>query len=635
MRLMKLKLKGQLLLPILIVVVLGVASLQAFSYWQSSVILEDQIVASITRDTNAGTRSLEVWVDGMTSNLSNWGRNNIFLMAAEGDTQAISAVSDFTSNALKDFPWYEGVALVGRDGRVITASPASYATLDVGNRDYFRAAMAGDIGKSKPLKSRATGNPIFVVSSPVKDSSGAVKAVLFAVVKITDLYDMILGSVKIGDNGYAFAVDSEGLVIGHPNKKFIMDLNISKSDYGKEMLARRTGTYKYYFDKQNQWKAMAFAEVKQTGWIVAVTAPLGELMAPLDMIRNAAIIGTILTILVVALLVFYVVGRIVSVLRTNSEHANEIATGNLEIEVPQATLDRHDELGDIARAFNSMISNLTNTAMSIRSATTQVASGSEELATSSQGLSEGANSQAANIEEVSASMEEITDSIRQNADNAGKTQKIAILAAEDAETGGKAVSETVDAMKEIADKITVIEDIARQTNLLALNAAIEAARAGEHGKGFAVVAAEVRKLAEHSGNAAAEISDLSASSVAIAEQAGDMLNKIIPDIKNTAELVGEIAAASNEQNSSASQINDAVQLLDQVIQSNASAAEEISSTSEELAGQSETLRQVVTFFKVRGDGQMQPQRTAVRVATAHRPALGLNMSNDDNEFERF
>ena len=167
--------------------------------------------------------------------------------------------------------------------------------------------------------------------------------------------------------------------------------------------------------------------------------------------------------------------------------------------------------------------------------------------------------------------------------------------------GGKAVAQTVKAMKDIADKITIIEEIARQTNLLALNAAIEAARAGEHGKGFAVVASEVRKLAERAQASAAEISGSSASSVEVAVKAGDMLEKIVPDIQKTAALVQEISAASNEQNSGAEQINRAIQQLDQVIQQNASGSEEMASTSEELSGQAQLLLRTVSFFTVADD----------------------------------
>jgi len=170
-------------------------------------------------------------------------------------------------------------------------------------------------------------------------------------------------------------------------------------------------------------------------------------------------------------------------------------------------------------------------------------------------------------------------------------------------------------MKEIAGKISIIEEIARQTNLLALNAAIEAARAGEHGKGFAVVASEVRKLAERSQTAAGEISKLSRSSVEVAEKAGDMLARIVPDIQKTAELVQEISAGSNEQSIGAEQINKAIQQLDQVIQQNASATEEMASTSEELSSQAEQLQDTISFFKVGNNGNTTTVKGASKKAS--------------------
>jgi methyl-accepting chemotaxis protein len=153
-------------------------------------------------------------------------------------------------------------------------------------------------------------------------------------------------------------------------------------------------------------------------------------------------------------------------------------------------------------------------------------------------------------------------------------------------------------MKEVAEKINIIEEIARKTDLLALNAAVEAARAGEHGKGFAVVASEVRKLAERSQTAAAEISRLTMDGVKTADGAGQLLAKLVPHIQRTAELVREIAAASAEQSTGAGQVNKAIQQLDQVIQQNASASEEMAGTAEELSGQAQLLQAAVAFFKV-------------------------------------
>ena len=209
---------------------------------------------------------------------------------------------------------------------------------------------------------------------------------------------------------------------------------------------------------------------------------------------------------------------------------------------------------------------------------------------------------------------------RSPGDNAELTEKIALKSAADATESGKAVTETVGAMKEIAGKISIIEEIARQTNLLALNAAIEAARAGEHGKGFAVVASEVRKLAERSQTAAGEISQLSASSVEVAEKAGAMLAKLVPDIQKTAELVQEISAASKEQTSGADQINAAIQQLNQVIQQNAGAAEEMSSTAEELSSQAQQLQGTIAFFKVdeREAGHVRGEKVSQRRDADHR-----------------
>src|SRR5579862_2580380 len=285
--------------------------------------------------------------------------------------------------------------------------------------------------------------------------------------------------------------------------------------------------------------------------------------------------------------------------------AESIANGDLTVSIRERSAQ--DKL---MQALAAMVGGLTRTVSDIRSIAGEVAAASQSISTASVQASKGASAQAAAAEEASSSMEEMVSNIKQNADNAQQTDKIANKSSKDAQESGKSVLEAVAAMKEIANKISIIEEIARQTNLLALNAAIEAARAGEHGKGFAVVAAEVRKLAERSQKAAGEINQLSATTLRVSEKSGEMLEKLVPDIQRTAELVQEISAASKEQDTGAEQINKALQQLEQVIQQNASAAEEMASTTEELTGQSEQLVSALAFFHTGDEGQGSIKRPA-------------------------
>nr|WP_117192823.1 methyl-accepting chemotaxis protein [Rhizobium terrae] len=284
-------------------------------------------------------------------------------------------------------------------------------------------------------------------------------------------------------------------------------------------------------------------------------------------------------------------------LRTTASVADQIAGGDLTVS-PQPLSDK-DILG---LALESMVERLRGVVGDALSAADNVSSGSQELSASSEQLSQGATEQASAAEEASSSMEQMAANIKQNADNAAQTEKIARQSSKDAEASGQAVGRAVSAMRTIAEKISIVQEIARQTDLLALNAAVEAARAGEHGKGFAVVASEVRKLAERSQAAAAEISALSGDTVQVATEAGEMLSKLVPAIQKTAELVSEISAACREQDVGAGQINEAIQQLDKVTQQNAGSSEQMSATSEELASQAEELQTSIAFFRVERAG---------------------------------
>jgi methyl-accepting chemotaxis protein len=270
---------------------------------------------------------------------------------------------------------------------------------------------------------------------------------------------------------------------------------------------------------------------------------------------------------------------------------------------------------------NATVAQLSQVVTEVNASAEALAGASEEVSATAQSLSQASSEQAAGVEETSASMEQMTASISQNTENAKVTDSMATQAAREAAEGGEAVKQTVVAMKQIAQKINIIDDIAYQTNLLALNAAIEAARAGEHGKGFAVVAAEVRKLAERSQVAAQEIGTVATSSVELAERAGALLDRMVPNIKKTSDLVQEITAASEEQSSGVGQINAAVTQLSQTTQQNASSSEELAATSEEMSSQAEQLQHTMAFFKLGDTGS--PRALAARTLhTARRPAGG-------------
>jgi methyl-accepting chemotaxis protein len=301
--------------------------------------------------------------------------------------------------------------------------------------------------------------------------------------------------------------------------------------------------------------------------------------------------------------------------------ADEMANGNLTV-----VLRERSPQDKLMQALSAMVSGITRVVSDIRGIAGEVASASQAISTTSAEVSKGASAQASSAEEASSSMEEMVSNIKQNADSAAQTDKIANKSATDAQESGKSVVEAVAAMKEIASRVSIIEEIARQTNLLALNAAIEAARAGEHGKGFAVVAAEVRKLAERSQKAAAEINQLSGTTVKVSEKAGEMLDKLVPDIKRTAELVQEIAAASKEQDTGAEQINQALVQLEKVIQQNASASEEMASTTEELTSQSEQLVSALSFFRTGDDGHVATVRSTVAKPARHVEAPAVKVA---------
>jgi len=489
-------------------------------------------------------------------------------------------------------------------------------------------------------KKAALENVTDVVTTLMASYDSRVKA---GELRLEDAQKMMVANIaKLRYDGseYFWVLNMNGKMVAHGVRQELAGKDASEDIFKdptgkyfvKEMVAvgkaKEQGFVDYQWPKPNQTvpspKLGYVKAYAPWGWLVGTGIYVDDVNAEASKMQWQIITGTVLCAIVILCIAFFVSRKVKMALNDAVHVANDLAEGNLAVSVE---VKSEDETGRLLIAMKNMVEKLREVVEGVTTASGNVASASVQMSSGSQQVSEGATVQAASAEEVSSSMEQMSSNIKQNADNAQQTEKIALKAATDAKEGGQAVTQTVSAMKDIAMKISIIEEIARQTNLLALNAAIEAARAGEHGKGFAVVATEVRKLAERSQTAAAEISKLSASSVEVAEKAGEMLTRIVPDIQKTAELVQEISAASNEQNSGADQINKAIQQLDQVIQENASATEEMASTAEELSSQAEQLQDIIGFFRT-GNEMRRAKRQAVTARPAHTEAKKTATAKD-------
>ena len=470
------------------------------------------------------------------------------------------------SNVMKQIGGdYEAVVVTNREG-VIFADGIDGKTkgINVSDRDYFKAAKNGKASIGAVAKSKATGNPIVPLGAPVFGNDGEFVGSIGVIAKIDFLSEKI-AATKIGNTGYAFMTDEGATLIAHPRKELILEGNIKNfkgmESIANSMLAHTTGAEHYVFEGVE--KIAAYAPVALTGWSIAVTQPTDEFLGAAHAIRNGILlVGGIFLGLTILLVFFF------------------------------------------ARSISKPIARVVD---GLNEGADQVAAASAQVSSGSQSLAEGASQQAASLEETSSSLEEMASMTKQNAGHANEAnalmKEIASVVGQSNAAMGKLTTSMQDissASEETSKIIKTIDEIAFQTNLLALNAAVEAARAGEAGAGFAVVADEVRNLAIRAAEAAKNTSNLIEGTIRKIKdgteqvnKAGDAFQLVSTSTSKMEELVGEVAAASNEQAQGIEQVNLAVTEMDKVVQQNAANAEQSAAASEELNAQAEQMKSYV------------------------------------------
>ena len=646
-------LKVKFMVPILslVIVCLGVSSVGIFSSSRSA--LHKTVNQQLMGVVEATGQLMDNWLAGTAMNVRMWASDfdvKSYLAAPEGGADLTARVNARLAEINRDFPEFELINVVNTRGEVVASSdPSVIGQYSVTDRDYFQESLQGRPMLSNAMQSKSTGEPVFVVSAPVRDGSD-ICGVIFGAVRLFAFSEKFIDPVRVGESGYAYLSNQEGLTLAHRDRETVFNLSIGGTDFFRQMQGKDRGYIEYDF--QDTPQMVGFVRNAATGWYLGVVALEEEIYAPVRRLAWISFLNAIVIIgLLVAIIVFFTGRLIIRPISLVSSGLREAAQGDGDLSL-RLEVSAEDEVGELAHWFNVFIENLEALISRVKETADIVDNGTQEVSSGVQDLSQMTQEQASAIEEVAATVEEMTSAIKENAANAeqgrGKTREMVDLASHSGDTSRelmRAMEEISGVSRRIGDIVVTVNEVAFQTNLLALNAAVEAARAGDHGRGFAVVAGEVRALAQRSAESSRQIEELIKDTVVkigagdeMVKKTSSSLERIIAVIDELSGTMDEIAASSSEQARGVDELNRAIASIDTTTQQNASTVEELASTSERLHTEADELASVAGRFKVNSESPRKdrPRPAARRPAPASQPVRHAPAAEQASEdFEEF